>query len=154
MIIGVSGHRSVNKTNPAYDYVKSAFIDLLNEYKPTKVITGMALGFDSLVADVCIEKETPFIAAVPYKGQELFWSKEEKDRYFDLLAHANSVEIVSLGGHSSWKYQHRNMWICNQSDMSIVCFDGSPSGTRNYVEYAISKKKEIIRINPLNYKNK
>jgi uncharacterized phage-like protein YoqJ len=151
MIIGVSGHRSVDKASPAYSYVRNAFIDLLADYKPAKVITGMALGFDTLVAEVCIEKSVPFIAAVPYKGQELFWSKEEKNHYFDLLEHADLVEIVSPGGHSSWKYQHRNMWICNNSDMSIVCFDGSPSGTRNYVEYALSKKKEIIRINPLNY---
>lgn len=161
MIIGISGHRpdklpdkktGYNLNNPVYKYIRKELENVFSKLKPDTVISGMALGVDSLCAEICIEKKIPFIASVPFKGQELYWSLSDRNRYFYLLEHAERVEYVSPGGYASWKMQVRNQWIVDNSDILVAVFAGIPGGTKNCIDYAESKNKKIIRINPLEVK--
>jgi len=95
----------------------------------------------------------PIVACVPFSGQEAYWSVYDKKHYNDLLAKADKIEVISRGGFASWKYQVRNVWIVDNSDKMLVCYDGGvSSGTKNCYDYAVKSGKEIIRINPLDYK--
>lgn len=47
--------------------------------------------------------------------------------------------------------QKRNEWMVDNCDILIAVWDKSPGGTKNCVDYAESKKKQIIYINPKNY---
>jgi len=44
----------------------------------------------------------------------------------------------------------RNIWMVDNCDFLISVWDGTSGGTKNCVDYAISKKKDIIRIDPKN----
>lgn len=155
MILGISGHRPAkiggfSIPNPIYSYIKNEAKRILSDLNPSVVISGAALGFDQLIMELCIDLNIDFIAAVPFKGQEAWWPIESREKYFHLLSHAKQVEVVCHGGFAAWKMQVRNQWIVDNSDRMLTCFDGSNGGTKNTVEYSISKNKELIYINPLN----
>lgn len=159
MIVSFTGHRppkvgGYSTPNPTFNYVNLEIIKHLKKLNPEKVITGMALGVDQWVAQICIDLNIPFIAAIPFKGQELYWPVESRDKYFELLSHTEDVVCVNVGGFASWKMQTRNEWMVDNSDILISVFDGSAGGTKNCFDYANGKEKTIIRINPLDHINK
>lgn len=146
MIIGASGHRYVSYEPILYKMVYEKFSFMMKDLKPEKVITGAALGFDTIVAEVCIELNIPFVAAVPFVGQENKWSDSQKEKYNTLLSKAAEIKIVSEGPFSKQKFQIRNQWIVDNSDEMIVYFTGQPGGTKNCIDYAKSVNKSISYI--------
>lgn len=155
MIIAFTGHRP-NKIggftlpNPMYNYICQQIEKILLEQKPNKIISGMALGVDQWAANLAIRLKIPFIAAVPFKGQERTWPMESQKVFYKLLDKAAEVVIVSEGGYAAYKMQTRNTWMVDKCDKLIAIWDGSKGGTSNCVDYAVSKNKDIIRINPSN----
>lgn len=120
----------------------------LLEIRPDFVITGMALGVDQWMAELCILNEIPFVAAVPFEGQESVWPPHSKGKYHQLLAKAHEVVFTSEPGYASWKLQFRNEWMVNKCDLLLAVFNGTSGGTANCVSYAIKQKVKIRYITP------
>jgi uncharacterized phage-like protein YoqJ len=154
MIISGTGHRPQKLggfsivRNKIFNYVCKTAEEILIKENPTKIITGMALGWDTWLAQIAYKLRIPFIAAVPFVGQESIWPAESKSTYAKLLNLASEVVIVSEGLYSPEKMQRRNEWMVNHSDKVLAVWDGTNGGTGNCVKYAASIGKEIIRINP------
>jgi len=153
MIFAFTGHRcpkigGFNLPNPTYNFVCQQIEKTLQGLKPEKIISGMALGVDQWAANIAIKLNIPFIAAVPFEGQEKAWPLESQKIFHKLLSKASEIVIVSEGGYAAYKMQIRNEWMVDQCDKLIAVWDGSPGGTGNCVKYAQNKDKEIIRINP------
>ena len=153
MIIAGTGHRpskigGFSIPNPTFNYICKTAERILIAEKPDKIITGMALGLDIWLAQIAYKLKIPFIAAVPFIGQELIWPDASQAIYKELLSKAFEVVVVSEGGYSPQKMQIRNEWMCNHSDKILAVWDGSNGGTGNCVRYAKEIGKEIIRIDP------
>jgi len=153
VIVSFTGHRPAkiggySIPNPTYNYVMDGLRNILKELKPEKALSGMAIGVDTMAAEVCIELGIKFEAVVPFVGQEKYWPAEAQERYLKLLSLANSTKVVSPGGYAPWKMQVRNEYLVDHCDKLIAVWDDSSGGTKNCVDYAISKKKHIIRIDP------
>jgi len=153
MIISFSGHRpsklgGYNPPNKIFNYITAELKKVLQELQPEKAISGMALGWDQWAAQICVELHIPFIAAVPFVGQEKIWPQSSKDVYNHLLNQACEVVIVSEGGYTAAKMQTRNEWMTDHCDSLVACYDGSNGGTHNCIKYAKSKDKKIIIIDP------
>jgi len=143
MIVAFTGHRpqklgGFKLPNPIYN----------NVCQQIEKTSGMALGVDQWAASISYKLGIPFIAAVPFIGQESVWATESKKIYNKLLAKAVEKVIVSDGEYSAQKLQIRNEWLCNHSDILLAIFDGSPGGTANCIKYAKSINMKIIIINP------
>lgn len=157
MKISFTGHRP-NKLggyklpNPTYISICKRIESALLELKPDVVISGMALGIDQWAANIAIKLNIPFIAAIPFVGQEAIWPLESKRIYKILLGRAQSQHIVSEGGYSAQKLQIRNEWMVDQltepDDTVMAIWDGTRGGTGNCVAYAEKVGKKIYRINP------
>lgn len=152
-VVAVTGHRpskigGYEFDAPQREWVRQMLRALLAELKPQYCISGMALGVDQDFAFVCVEMQIPFVAAIPFVGQELSWPHNSKGFYYDLLAHAYCQFVVTGGSYSPHKMDLRNRWMVDNSDILIAVFDGSKGGTHNCVEYAESKKHEIWRVHP------
>jgi|SRR5579859_3819938 len=158
MILAGTGHR-LNKLpdketgyklpNPTYIHVCQQIEKTLKELKPEKVISGMALGVDSWLAYISHKLNIPFIAAVPFIGQEKAWPIKSQKTYNKLIKLASEVVIVSEGGYSPAKMQIRNEWMVNNCDKLIAVYNNDQSGgTYNCIQYAKSINKEIIYIDP------
>jgi uncharacterized phage-like protein YoqJ len=153
MILSFSGHRpdklgGWNIPNPIYNHVCQNIEFALKELQPEKTISGMALGTDLYGANISFKLKIPFIAAVPFIGQESVWNENQKKIYRSILKKAAEVVIVSEGGYSASKMQTRNQWMCDKADIVLAIFDGSNGGTGNCVTYAKSVKKSVIIIDP------
>ena len=153
VILAFTGHRP-NKLggydyhNPLNKLVERAMEKAIEEINPTKIISGMALGVDQLAANLAQMNSIPWIAAVPFRGQELAWPKQSQTLYHRLLETASEVVIVSEGDYSPQKMQVRNQWMVDHSNILLAVWDKSAGGTANCIRYAEAQGKPIRFINP------
>jgi len=153
MIVAFTGHRpnklgGFSLPNPIYIKVCQQIESTLKELNPEKVISGMALGVDQWAAFISYKLKIPFIAAVPFINQESKWPTFSQETYNKLIKLASEKVIVSDGEYSANKMQIRNEWMVDRCDQLIAIWDGSSGGTGNCVNYAKSKNKSIIYIDP------
>lgn len=119
-----------------------------------KVISGMALGFDMILAEIAIDFKLELIAAIPCKGQSIRWPLKSRERYNRILAYEKCIQLCSpMGLYTRTCMQDRNIWMINEmlkdpNHQLIGCFDGSPGGTNNCLRYAASKAVIPIIIDP------
>lgn len=149
MIISGTGHRP-DKLG-GYDALTlirltSLAVAVLNKKSPSKVISGMALGWDTALALGSIQLGIPLVAAIPFKGQELSWPKASQNQFQEIISKACLIEIVSGGGYHPNKMQTRNEWMVNNSELVVALWDGSSGGTSNCVRYANKVNKPILNV--------
>lgn len=151
MIVAATGHRP-NKLGgyspEAGNKLRIIAYQWLMENKPSKVITGMALGWDQAITLACFQAGIPYIAAVPFKGQHLMWPQNSQNLYISLLLQSDHIEYVCNEGYAAWKMQKRNEWMVDRADLILAMWDGSSGGTGNCIKYAQSKNKQIINLYP------
>lgn len=149
MIISFTGHRDLHGLD---DIIKIRLGKILDEYKPEYTISGMALGFDMLAAELCVDKGIKFLAAIPGLWQPNRWPKDYIKKYHDLKAKAFEIVITDENpyDYAAWKLQKRNEWMVNNSNLVIACYDGSgKGGTYNCIKYAEKHGKEVVYIKDL-----
>jgi uncharacterized phage-like protein YoqJ len=149
MIVAGTGHRP-NKlggyNNEAYLKLVAIAEKWIKENQPSKVISGMAQGWDQALAQAAITCGIPLIAAIPFKGQESMWPDKAQKYYRGLLELADSIEYVCEAGYAPYKMQVRNEWMVNNSDKVLAMWDGTEGGTHNCIKYTHSQNKEWINL--------
>lgn len=157
MKIAITGHRpnklgnDYNLTSPLLMSIKETIMDVLisecENLKELTLISGMALGIDTLFANIAIENNIPFIASIPCQGQASVWSSETREKWNELLSKA--CQVVNVSGkilYEPYMMQKRNEWMVNNCDILIAVWDGTSGGTKNCIDYAISKNKRIVYV--------
>lgn len=139
MKLAVTGHRpeKLGGYSPEAAARLQAFARFqISMLAPSRVISGMALGWDTAVALATLDLGIPLVCAVPFLGQESRWPFQSQQVYKSILARAEAVEIICEGGYSPHKMQLRNMAMVGDCDFLLACWDGSSGGTANCVAYA------------------
>jgi uncharacterized phage-like protein YoqJ len=121
-------------------------LDFLEESKPHKIISGMALGWDLAWAQAGIIAGIPVEAAIPFVGQEGKWPKISQDYYTNLLDACSVVTVVCEGGYSPYKMQVRNEYMVDNSSLVVALWDGTAGGTGNCVRYAEAKGASVVNL--------
>jgi uncharacterized phage-like protein YoqJ len=164
MKLAITGHRP-NKLggdyaliSPLMDRIKLTLRGLVlhygkdipdAKYSKLTLITGMALGIDTLFAKLAIEMNIPFIAAVPCFNQQAIWPPKSQKIYEDIIMHELcTVVIVSPRVYDPSVMRIRNEWMVDNCDALIAVWDGSSGGTANCVKYAKHKNRHIDYIDP------
>lgn len=149
MIIAGTGHRP----NKLGGYNEEAFRRLtivasnaLEANKVSRVISGMALGWDQALAVAAYMNGIPFDAYVPFKGQEIKWPAASQNNYRVILAKADKIIIVSEGSYTPLKMQVRNMKMIDDCETVLAMWDGSTGGTYNCLQYAHSVQRPVINL--------
>lgn len=106
-------------------------------------MSGMALGVDTWAAEACVELGIPFIAAVPFVGQESRWPEKSRIAYKNLLDKAKEVTVVSPGAYSARAMHRRNEYMVDWANLVLAVWDGSSGGTAACVAYAHKRDKPI-----------
>lgn len=155
MIVCFTGHRlgKIGGFKPCstHEWLKQRTKEALLLLKPSEAISGMALGFDQLAAEACIELGIPFVAAVPFETQFMAWPWPSQQAYATLLNKAVRVHIVDpVSPTTHWeaaqKLHNRNHWMVDNSDEVIAAWDGTKGGTQECVKYAEKAGRVIHRI--------
>lgn len=156
MIIAGTGHRPTKialGSRNAYDLVVyerlvALATNALIRLAPTTVISGMALGWDTALADAALDLRIPLWAYVPFTGQEGKWIPESQAKFHAILSRAARVEICSPGGYAASKMQVRNIRMVDDCNLLLALWDGSRGGTGNCVEYAQKAHRRIVNLWP------
>ena len=148
MKIGITGHRQLNHSELT---IKQALKKLYIENKADLVISGMALGFDTLAAEVALENNIPYIAAIPFVEQAKLWPKKDQEKYLFLLEYAKEIYIqpeAETGNRIFAGYFGRNRWIVTNTELLIAYIanykDGGTADTWNYAEKLGRSRVNII----------
>jgi uncharacterized phage-like protein YoqJ len=147
--IAVTGHRPPRLGG--YNYkVATATLDtafkVLEHFEPKKVITGMALGFDIAVAKACLIEKIPFIAVLPFRGQERKWSERDIETYHKCLEGAETVIYHSVKSNKS-AYIERDKYMVDMCDYVVGLYDGVPiGGTHETMMYACQRRVSVYSV--------
>jgi uncharacterized phage-like protein YoqJ len=148
----VTGHRPPKLggySNEMQDELEGFAHRWLRRLNPELVYTGMALGWDQAIAYACTRHKVPFIAAIPFLGQEHIWPEKSQETYHDLLSHATEVVHVckDIDEGIASAMDTRNRWMINRGDRLLALWDGERGGgTYNAVRYAQIKGKPVTNL--------
>lgn len=145
-VVAGTGHRP-NKLggygeNVLYKLIQVAMVHL-EQLKPDLVLSGMALGWDQALAIAAHQLKIPFVAVVPFAGQESQWPQGSQELYQNLLQLAEQTVVVCDGHYAAWKMMKRNEWLVDNCDVVLALWDGSPGGTSHTVSYAQIQNRPI-----------
>ena len=117
--------------------------DIIEERKPTIVISGGALGWDQMLAVAAINKGVTLHVYAPCHNQDKKWiSQESKDLYREILKRAALVKYIHEGEYNSQCMDDRNKAMVDASMEVWALWNGDhKGGTANCVRYAIRQKK-------------
>ena len=106
----------------------------------TVFISGMARGVDLWAAEIVLKIRTEgqgikLLCACPFDGFENSWGVTAKEQYRSILEKADLVRFISPKYTRSC-FQIRNEWMVDHAALVIAVFNGTPSGTKNTVDYA------------------
>lgn len=159
-ILSGTGHRpqklgdEFDLVGPYSSHITGELQQLFNLLNPTQIVSGMALGFDQLLALYALEQGIPVLAAIPCDNQEKVWPKKSQERYHQILSNKLVTKYtVCSGKYHPGMMQVRNEWMCDHSDALVAAWDGTSGGTANCVKYARKNDMSIFYIN-LNFKEK
>jgi uncharacterized phage-like protein YoqJ len=156
-ILAITGHRpdkldrDYTYTSPLFQKIRRALHLYIDIYQPDLMITGMALGIDTVFAQIAIERQIPFIAAIPFEHQDVKWPKLSRSLYLEILKKAVFiVNVTGQIGYCSTHMQTRNEWMVDHCTKLVGVWDGSAGGTHNCIHYAktVMKENDITIINP------
>lgn len=144
-----------NKKDEAYMHFREQqkrVINRLVERGYTDFISGVAMGFDTWVAEDVLElrktnKELHLECAIPYPDQDKKWERSDQKRRQKILKQADTSTMVS-DHYSSDCFFARNRYMVDKADVVVCAYDGQSGGTAYTVNYALKKDKIVIQINP------
>lgn len=147
-IVVATGHRPQKCggfTDRAQRLLRQIAIDWLSALNPRGAISGMALGWDTAIVEACLHLGLPYVACIPFPGQESHWLSSSQRAYHKYITKASKVIVCSDGPYSTHKMQIRNERMIDTAlrygpgpDNSILLamWDGSSGGTHNCLLYA------------------
>lgn len=161
MIVAFTGYRpekmpfSEAANDEKYNLFRTAQLRVINrliERGATHFISGVAMGFDTWVAEdiINIKKQHDDISlecAIPFPGQADKWSFKDKRRRTQILRHADS-EITLREHYTDDCFFARNRYMVDKADVVVCAYDGKRGGTAYTVDYAKKQNKIVIQINP------
>ena len=115
---------------------------------PMVALTGCALGVDQDAAGVWYRMGVPYVAVVPFDGQDSRWPAEARRVYAQVLEKAAGVKVVGDQGEDPRAALfRRNEWMCC-ADHLISVWDGSHGGTAHATRLWQRAFAPVSRINP------
>jgi len=88
--------------------------------------------------------------AIPNHAFTESWPVEDVRKYSSILTRADDIKFVSESRvYSKRDLMLRNIYMVDSSDVVIAAYiEGESGGTRNTIDYAVYKGKEVIIVEP------
>lgn len=115
--------------------------------------SGMALGVDIWCAEEVVRlreknQNVRLTAVIPCRGQDSRWSKEEQERYHNILRQCDKVLCLSET-YTPDCMKKRNIALVDICDVLLAVFDGKPGGTKQTVDYAKKRGRRLVVLSPM-----
>lgn len=145
-----TGHRHLKMSDMQIMQKVNGLIRKAIKQGITHFISGGAIGFDIICAEQVLHLKSvgfdiTLEIAVPCENQTKNWPQTWLIRYEQILKSADKVNLCSKEYHKE-AMMLRNKYMVSNSCLVISYFLGEPSGTKNTLDYAREKGKEIWNI--------
>jgi uncharacterized phage-like protein YoqJ len=156
-VISTVGHRFVTmpgngQAESLHGRLEPPLLQLANEkltqLNPCYLITGISMGFETIVTEAARARNIPYTVAMPYRGYERRLMDEARERFMALLLDAARVHYVSGAGYSERKIHRQRAWMVDNSECMLALWTGRQGSTANAVMYAWSRRKHVKNIWP------
>lgn len=149
--VAFTGHRHINTD---VSVLKEKLAEVVhqqynNGYRA--FITGGAMGFDLLAAEVVLELQQVFsdiqlLCATPYCGHHLYFKEEDKQRYINIADKATTNILLSAYYYKDC-FLHRNDYMLAHCSLLVAYYNQSiRSGTGYTVRRANRNNTPIINL--------
>lgn len=117
------------------------------------VMTGMALGYDTIVAEMVLQlkkfyPKVKLFGALPCENQDALWRDNQKVRYKKILKQLDGTRCICKEYTGAECMLERNYFMVDSCSMLIALYDGKPGGTQKTVNYAKAKGVKVEVIEP------
>jgi hypothetical protein len=142
-LVSVTGHRELIHSEEEIELQFNSYLDSVVAANPEKEVivqTGMAIGFDLLVAEMCLKSGVKYIACLPFADH-----LKTNPIFKILLEQAYKVVVVSEGPYAKYKYVVRDDYLAKTSqEMFAYLVKEGHGGTRLTVDIALTKYKRKV----------
>lgn len=144
LVIAGTGHRGLQPYSRLVDLARA----ILKKLQPSKVLVGMAVGWDMALAEATVEAQLPLWACLPCnpKTQRERFDDENFQRHIDILSKASEITVCGTGTLAKFNYQMRNEFMVDNCNLLLAIFSGKPSGTKNCIEYAKKVNRKVLNL--------
>lgn len=120
--------------------------------QPLVGVTCLAMGADSLFAELVLEIGGRIEIILPYPQYESKLGLHDKERHDRLLERASKVTILEKKRSDEESYFEAGTQVVDRSDVLLAVWDGEPAkglgGTGDIVHYALRSARDVIHLNP------
>ena len=153
MKVGVTGHQQLGGEETVV-WLSHTLETCIEQYRIEQGITSLAIGADQLYAEVLKRKNIPYLAVIPSADYvTTFTNDHDLARYQEFLQEAFEIIHLPFEQGSETAYYEAGKRVVDLSDLLLAIWNGLPArglgGTADIVQYALSRKKQVIHINPL-----
>ena len=150
-LVVATGHRPEKcggYSEEAQVRLKKLAIDWLIALRPRGAISGMALGWDTAIVEACLDLGLPYVACIPFEGQDSKWFPESRRAYKTYINRAAKLIVCSSGNYAREKMQIRNERMIDlalkngpgpDNTILLALWNGATGGTNNCLTYADSR---------------
>ena len=148
-VVAITGHRpgSLNIEQRQYIQEGLEFIadGLIEYYDAEKFLTGLALGADTIWAELALKYGIEYDVYIPFEGQEERWSQADRTRYRELRLSTNSEKVFGQQ-FSNRLYHARNDALIQDSDLLVAVWRPSvqKGGTFSTVQKSLRKNHPTL----------
>ena len=123
---------------------KNDLRECLVAYGPSLVITGMAIGWDTWLAQEALFLDIPIACYIPFPGQQNKWPEESRKEYDHILSRAKIIKNISES-YSNNAFFKRDEAMVDDCTLVFALWNQEiqSGGTYHTVQYALSKGKPI-----------
>ena len=141
--IGMVGARACSGYGREYALKFSRALAL----KGVQIVSGMAVGIDSICAGGAIEMNGATFAVLG-SGIDVIYPRDNIELYYQIIAAGGGVISEYPPGTPplAWQFPHRNRLIAGLSDRLIVIEAGKRSGTLSTAMHALDQGKEVYAL--------
>lgn len=148
-----TGHRKIplDKQEKINQSIKQHIENLIVTYDVKNFICGGAIGFDTMAAEAVTELKMSYphiqlCLYIPCREQDIRWSRNNREKYADILSKADSVFYVSDEPYSKDCMRKRNLKMIEDAFFCIAFCINSRSGTGFTVRKAEIAGKNVFNI--------
>ena len=165
IIIALTGHRpekldGYNIFSPFYmelaKQLRSIVLSYINKGKKVHMVSGMALGADTIWALVGLKLKDqgyPVVleAAIPCANHPDTWKgTESKIRWQNIVDRSDIVTQVSNKPYAGYLMQKRNEYMVNKCNVLVSVWNGTEGGTYNCLSHMVKRQNAGQKIHHIN----
>lgn len=151
LTIAATGHRwermDIPRTAAAEQHLERLAGAFLEQLRPDRVISGLALGWDTAIAQAAIRLGIPLIAALPGRrgAQERSWSWADQGTHEWLVRQAVEQHYIDVQPMRS-AYLSRDQFMVDRADAIVALWSGAASGTGTTVRMAGKRGLPVVNL--------